>query len=455
MEPSHWLFVCAALAVLFIALALWQRAIDRRHATRVVAEIHDARERGTNRAIAQHPTVDPLQCIGCGSCVAACPEEGVLGLVDGIAHVIHASRCVGHAHCEVACPVGAISVGLGDITKRPDIPIVRENLESTVPGIYVAGELGGIALIRHAVLQGTRAVEDIARQLREQPERDRDLADLLVVGAGPAGLSASLKAIEFGLRHLTIDQDEAGGTIRKYPRRKLTLTQPVEIPLYGRLTKHEYMKEDLLRLWEGIVRDFQVPIRRPVKLLSLRGEKHAFVAETSAGFFRSRFVVLALGRRGTPRRLGVPGEESDKVLYQIADAASYTGQRILVVGGGDSAVEAAMGLASQPGNVVTISYRKQAFFRLKARNDERVRDFMAKGRIRALFSSEVTAIENDSVTLRAEDGDRSREIRIPNDHVFVMAGGEPPFALLREIGLGFGADGSNAPIVGRAAVSVS
>jgi thioredoxin reductase (NADPH) len=445
MVLADWLWVCGVFAVLLVVLATWERRIDRRHSRLAVAEIREARERGTNQAIAQHPTVEPLLCIGCASCAAACPEDGVLGLVDGIAHVIHASRCVGHGRCEAACPVGAITVGLGDVSKRPDIPILRENFETTVPGIYIAGELGGIALIRNAVDHGVRTVADIARRVKTEGRGEPDVVDLLIVGAGPAGLSASLKAIECGLRYVTIDQDDAGGTIRKYPRRKLTLVQPVEIPLFGRLKGREYPKEELLEMWEGIIRKCDVAIQRPAKLQSIRGQRGDFLAQTSDGAVRSRYVVLAMGRRGTPRKLGVPGEEGEKVLYQLIDAATYTGQKILVVGGGDSAIEAATGLANQPGNAVTISYRKHDFFRLKPRNEQRIREYVAGGRIEVVFNSAVKEIRPDSVTIEvaspAATGGALREIA--NDYVFVFAGGDPPYPLLRETGIGFGADGSS------------
>jgi thioredoxin reductase len=347
--------------------------------------------------------------------------------------------------------VGAITVGLGDISSRPDIPIISESQETTIPGIYIAGELSGIGLIRHAIDQGARAVADIARKLAEQKRSAGEgVVDVLVVGSGPAGISATLKAMEQKLSYTTIDQDELGGTVRKYPRRKLTLTQTVEIPLYGRMPGKEYHKEDLLELWEGIIKKFNVSIQRPIKLLGIQNKGEYFEAETSTGPIRSRAVVLALGRRGTPRKLGVPGEEQEKVLYQLIDAATYNGQNLLVVGGGDSAIEAAVALASQEGNTVTISYRKHDFFRLKAKNEQRIRDHIEKKRIRVLFSSDVKEVAEKHVILsilgdekgkgEATEGEESGEklVRLDNDYVFVLAGGEPPFPLLKQIGIGFG-----------------
>ena len=430
------LYAVGGLLALFLCLlARWQRHIDAAERARVLAEIGDAKARGANRPVGQFPQVDADFCIGCASCARACPEEGVLGMVDGVVHVIQASKCIGHARCAEACPVGAITVGLGDVSSRPDIPRLGDELETTVPGVYIAGELGGMALIRSAVEQGTRVMEAIAGRVRSAPSAP-DVPDVLIAGAGPAGLAATLKAIELGLSYVTVDQSDIGGTVRKYPRRKLVMTQPVELPLYGRLRRSEYRKEELIDLWDDVIRRHRVRIRAGVKLLGASRSNGHLEVETSNGPIQSRFMVLALGRRGIPRRLGVAGEEHEKVLYQLIDAATYTGQHVLVVGGGDSAVEAAMALAEQPGNAVTLSYRKSAFFRLKKRNEERIGPYVQEGRIRLLFSSHVRRIGVGEAILTAGDGEPS-EVRLPNDYVFVFAGGEPPYPLLKQMGIRF------------------
>jgi len=422
--------VVGLLALLLGLLAAWQRRIDGRERTRLLAEITEAKSRGADRAVGQYPQIDPLLCLGCASCIRACPEDGVLGLANGVAHVIAKSKCIGHARCAEACPVGALTVGLGDVSSRTDLPRLTDDLETTVPRVYIAGELGGLALIRHAVTQGVQAVESIARR---EPPAGNGVADLLIVGAGPAGLAASLKATELGLSYLTIDQDDIGGTVRKYPRGKLVMTQPVELPLHGRLRKSEYRKEHLIDVWEEIIHRHDVRVRTGVKFLGATHRDGVFSAETSEGPCRSRHIVLALGRRGTPRRLGVEGEEQEKVLYQLVDAANYTGLRILVVGGGDSAIEAATGLADQAGNEVTLAYRKDGFFRLKSRNEQRIREYAEQGRVRVLFSTQVARIGAGDVVLAGADGDR----QLRNDFVFVFAGGEPPFPLLKKVGIRF------------------
>jgi thioredoxin reductase len=424
--------------MVLILIAIWQGRIDRGERTRVVREIRDAEARGAHRPVGQYPQIDSFLCLGCSSCVRACPEEGVLEMVGGVAHVVQAARCIGHARCQEVCPVGALKVGLGDLAERPDIPRLSNELESTVPGVFVAGELGGLALIRHACEQGATVVESIAKRANGSPPTH---ADLLIVGAGPSGLAAALKATELGLRYRIIDQNDVGGTVRKYPRRKLVLTQPVALPMGERLRRREYVKEELVDLFQGVIRKHSIRVESGTKLLGVgRDEGGAFEVSTSGGPIRSRNLLLALGRRGTPRKLGVPGEEMEKVLYQLVDAAGYTGQRILVVGGGDSAIEAATALADQPGNAVTLSYRKDAFFRVKARNEQRIREYREAGRVDVAFSSSVASIEADRVVLSVCSGDSRREVSLPNDYVLVFAGGEPPYPLLREIGVAFCAD---------------
>jgi thioredoxin reductase (NADPH) len=436
------------LVAVLVLLGLWQQRISEAERERNLADIREAKEVGTHKPLAQHPQIDVQSCIGCGSCVAACPEDGVLGLVDGVARVIHGARCIGHGRCEVVCPVGAIKVGLGELAKSPNLPLLSQRFETAVPGMFVAGELGGFALIRVAVDQGTRVIEEIAKELNPSGARSASASsdvDVLIVGAGPAGLAASLKATERRLRYLTIDQDDLGGTVRKYPRRKLTLTGPLVMPLYGRVKRTEFLKEEIIELWEQIRKDYRLEIKTGVRLAGVEGRRDAFIAQTSAGPIRARRVVLALGRRGTPRKLGVPGEEQEKVLYQLLDASSYTSTHALVVGGGDSAIEAATALASQPGNVVTLSYRRNAFFRLKARNEERIRQFSEGGKLQLAFNSTVQRIGPDAVTLTAsEEASEKARIEAPrtfkNDVVFIFAGGEPPYPLLRGMGVKFNGD---------------
>jgi len=434
------LFGLVLIALLWL-LAREERRSDSTRDHEVTEAITEARRTGSDRPLMQHPEIDPVQCIGCGACIAACPEHDVLGLVGGKAAIVNGANCIGHGRCAEACPVGAIRIGLGRLADRDDIPRLSAVQETCVPGLFLAGEITGIALIRNAVEQGTRAVAEIAgRTVATRSPTPDGAIDLAIVGAGPAGLAAALKAAECGLDHVLLDQEEGGGAIRHYPRQKLVMTQPVTLPLYGRLRRNEYRKEELIGVWEEAIANHPVRLRTGERLLRVEKAGEVFRLETTRGEVRARHVLLALGRRGTPRKLGVEGEDLEKVAYRLVDAALYRDRRLLVVGGGDSAVEAALGLAAQPGNRVTLSYRKEAFFRIKPRNRTKLEEAVDAHRVTLMLGSRVEAITPDAVQLRVK-GDQGELSRIlGNDFVFVFAGGVPPFKLLREAGVAFGGD---------------
>ena len=424
-----WLLV-AAVVVPYVAAFRRRLRQDRERQEEAVALCID-------RPVAQYPFVDATRCIGCGACVRACPEGDVLGVVGGTAVVINGLRCVGHGRCEAACPVGAIEVGLGDLRGRADVPRLDARGETTVPGIFVVGELGGLALVRNALAQGRGVVAAVAeRRLGRSPP---DGFDLVVAGAGPSGLATALAAQVAGLSCVVVEREPSlGGSLLHYPRRKMVLTQPVELPPWGALDREEYAKEELLELLERMVADRGLHVRYGEALLGAeRTAGERLLVRTSAGGLDAGALVLALGRRGAPRKLGIPGEELAKVMYCLLDAEGYTGQHLLVVGGGDSAAEAAIGLARQRGNVVTLSYRREKLVRLKRKNQEALEPLLASGAVRARFGSRAVAIRPGEVVLRLADG--GEEV-LRNDYVFVFAGGEPPFPLLAAMGVVMGGD---------------
>ncbi|MFQ6607180.1 MAG: NAD(P)-binding domain-containing protein [Fidelibacterota bacterium] len=419
-----------ALAIILLFLVPYIVGMKRKEA-RTRARLVQTREKGQDKALLQHPIINRSVCIGCGICVTSCPEGDVLGIIDGKSAIIHGSHCVGHALCAENCPVGAIKVGLGDISEREDIPALSEHFESNVPGIYIIGELSGLALIRNAISHGITAIDHINNT---PSSSSHDGHDVVIVGAGPAGLAAALRAKELGLNYVVIDQDVPGGTILHYPRRKLTLVQPVKLPLYKELKDREYTKEELLEIWETVIAVNELNLKTKFKLLGVERSNGLFTMTTSKGDISTKKLILALGRRGSPRKLGVPGEEMGKVMYKLIDAETYKNRRILVVGGGDSAIEAAIGLANQENNQVTLSYRKANFFRLKTRNEKNVEKAIKEKKLIVIFNSNLKKIETDSVLL---DEDK-KEIKLENDFVFIFAGGELPFPLLNSIGIEFG-----------------
>ena len=420
------------LAVVYLRL----RRAERGRNTAVIAERTRAKTTGTHKARLQYPNVDIARCIGCGTCVESCPESGVLELVNGQAMVVHGARCVGHGKCAIDCPVGAIAVELGDIAERNDIPALTEKFESTLtPGVFLAGEITGYALIRTAINHGTIVADEVYARVQQAGPAPEDCFDLVIVGAGPAGLACALQSKLRGTSFMLLEQSELGGTVAKYPRRKLVMTQPVTLPLHGKLSRTSYVKEELMQLWMEVIEEQQLPVQTSVELLGVeRRDDGLLVVHTNNGPCLTRNVCLALGRRGTPNKLGVPGEDLSKVSYSLLDAEAYEGRHVLVVGGGDSAIEAALGLAEQHGTKVTLSYRKGEFSRIKQRNEERIKTAIEQGHIEVLWKSEVVQIEEGSVTIKV--GEREERV-IANDDVFIFAGGKPPFDLLKKSGISF------------------
>jgi len=436
-----WPLLLGVVLVLGLSLvaALLRRAeLARMH--HAVRERDRAVRQGAERAQLQYPVVDLTRCLGCATCVAVCPEEGVLEIVHGQAVVVNGARCLGISACERECPVGAITVTLGNLEEREDIPAITEDLESvSAPGVFLAGEVTAHALIKTAIEHGTAVAAEVARRVRAGETARDGVADLCIVGAGPAGLACTLEARRLGLDSITLDQgDGPGGTVAKYPRRKLVMTQPVDLPLHGRLARTTYEKEELVELWNDVARAHDLSIRYREVFEGLeRDPQGHYVVRTKKGTFAARHICLALGRRGTPRVLGVPGEQLPKVTYNLLDAHSYRGRNVLVVGGGDSAVEAAVALAEQPETHVTLSYRKESFFRIRSKNEQRLERSLAGDRLQVVFSSDVTAIRPDAVDLAVRNGAGTATRTLPNDDVFVMAGGVPPFELLRGAGVSF------------------
>ena len=380
-----------------------------------------------------HPVIDPTKCIGCRSCVAACPEQDahpVLGIIRGKARLVGPSNCIGHGACKAACPVDAIELVFGTERRGVDIPVVKPDFETNIPGIFIAGELGGMGLIRNAVEQGRQALDSI-RKLKGLGKPNQ--LDLVIVGAGPAGIAASLGAMDAKLRSVTVEQDSLGGTVAHFPRGKLVMTRPAILPIVGQMKFTETSKEKLLEYWQGVERQTGLNINYKERVTGIaRGpDGMSFEVRTTKNAYVTRAVLLTIGRRGTPRQLGVPGEKSSKVVYRLIDPEQYRGQHVLVVGGGDSALEAAHSIAEQPGTTVTISYRSPAFTRAKLKNREKVAQLAAAGQLNVLMSSNVREIRRDSVAIDV-DGE---PVILPNHGVIVCAGGILPTGFLKEVGI--------------------
>jgi thioredoxin reductase len=421
MSSYYWLYV----AVLVIAVG-WYLVRHQRRETRETARLQEAVEAGLAEPASLHPLIHPARCLSSGACVKACPEQA-LGIIQGKAQLVNASVCIGHGACRAACPHDAIDLVFGTEKRGIDIPYVSPTFETNVPGIFIAGELGGMGLIRKAVEQGRQAIDSIAKL-----KGGRFPLDVVIVGAGPAGLAASLAAMEKRLRFVTVEQEDSfGGTVYHYPRRKVVMTAPVQLPIVGKMKFGEVSKEKLLEFWQGVFKQTGLTVSLFERMEAIKPEGAGFVVRTSKQEYRTRTVLLAIGRRGTPRKLGVPGEEQPKVVYRLIDAEQYRGQHVLVVGGGDAALEAALACADEPGTSVALSYRSEAFGRVKAKNRERLQACEKAGRIKVLLKSNVKQIGAKNVVL---DHDGS-SVDLRNDAVIVCAGGILPTPFLKEIGV--------------------
>ena len=418
---TYAIYIMPMLLVLVIYLRT-----GRRNDKRVKARIKEAISSGMTEPPSLHPVINTSICIGSGGCVTACPERAI-GIVRGKAVLVEPAKCIGHGACAPACPVDAISLVFGTERRGMDIPEVNPDFETNVPGIYIAGELGGMGLIRKAVTQGKQAIDSISKN----KSNNEDL-DVLIVGAGSAGIAASLAAKEKNLRFVTIEQEDGlGGAVYHYPRNKIAMTAPMHLPLVGLIKAFEISKEELLGMWNRVVLQTGLKINFNERLEKITPKDKGFTVATSKNNYQARNVLLAIGRRGTPRKLNVPGEEQAKVVYRLINSAQYRGMHILVVGGGDSALEAAISLADELGTTVTLSYRSEAFSRVKVKNRQLLNVATVENKLEVLLKSNVVNIGEKSVTIDC-DGE-TREIA--NDAVIVCAGGMLPTPFLKEIGV--------------------
>ena len=421
-----------SITAVFCLLVVWFYVRKGRSDSKVILEkIEIARAEGRFEPMSLHPYIDVNACIGSGACIKACPEHDILGIVHGKATVINATHCIGHGACFHACPVEAISLRIGTEKRGVDLPHVNQSYETNVKGLYIAGELGGMGLIKNSVEQGKVAVENIAKIGKIRKE---GILDLAIIGAGPAGISGSLTAKKLGLSFVTLEQDSLGGTVFTFPRSKVVMTNPMDLPLYGKVKLFDTSKEELLKIWKDALGKNEITIHENTKVESivpLVNDTFKLVAANGQEFITNH-VLIAIGRRGSPRKLNVPGEESTKVAYRLLEPERIEGKKIVVVGGGDSAVESAMLLMDN--NEVILSYRKEQFARIKPKNSQNIEAAITHNKLKVYFNSEILCINEKDIILKTENS-QSDGILIPNDLVYIFAGGELPTQFLHNVGI--------------------
>lgn len=422
--PEYVFYLVPVLLVL--SAAIFHLYAKHAHSVAAKAALQESVAAGLTEPPSLHPVVDLNVCIGSGACVRACPEKA-MGIIAGKGVLINPTTCIGHGACAPSCPVGAIKLVFGTAKRGMDIPQVSPDFETNVPGIFIAGELGGMGLIRNAVKQGTQAIKALAGKPRRNTQYD-----VVIVGCGPAGIAAALAAQEAKLRYLVIEQEDAlGGTTYHYPRNKLVMTAPMKLPLFGEIKVREISKEELMAIWQDVLKRAKLKIHFSEKMEEITPTADGFTVRSSKASYTTANILLCIGRRGTPRKLGVPGEEQPKVVYRLTDAEQYRGQSVLVVGGGDSALEAALDLSEQPGTKVTLSCRDPVFDRAKPKNRARVEAAVAAKKLRQVMQSSVQEIHPQHVTLKTA----TESFQLKNDGVIVCAGGELPTPMLKKIGI--------------------
>ena len=417
-----------AIILCVVVVAIYLR--KKRKETKIVEEkIRKAKEEGLHEPVSLHPYIDVNSCIQTGACISACPEKDILGIRNGKATIINASQCIGHGACFHACPTGAISLRIGTEKRGVELPHVGQNFETNVPGIFIAGELGGMGLIKNAVEQGRQAVENIVKSINKN-----HLAafDLIIIGAGPAGISGSLTAKKNGLNFLLLDQDTLGGTVFTFPRKKIVMTSPMDLPLFGKVKLYETTKSELLNLWQTVLGKNKITVQENSKVDSIISEEGIFSVITMQGEqYTAHRILLAIGRRGTPRKLNIPGEMKEKVAYRLLEPEDISGKQIIVVGGGDSAVESALLLSEQ--NNVVLSYRNEVFNRIKPLNSLALSKAVEAGKLDVKLNTNLVSIEDDNIVLSiGKDGET---LKLKNDLVYIFAGGELPTQFLEKAGI--------------------
>ena len=378
-------------------------------------------------------SINDDRCTGCDACVAVCPTN-VLDLVENKSRVLRFQDCIQCEACMWACPTSAL-VMHPEGTEPPAyrMPDLDEFYQTRIPGQYLIGEVAGKPLVKNAANLGRAVVEHmLATGLRSIGSR-QGAVDVAIVGSGPGGLSAALTCLQRGLSYVLLEKDSlVASTIARYPKGKLIMVEPYDVPNLSLLPVFDSSKEEIIPIWKELVERVGIQIRMNETVERVVPTANGgFEIQTNVGGYRAQRVVLATGLRGKPRTLGVQGENLPKVSALLEDPDLHRGQTVCVVGGGDSALEAAIALADAGAKVI-LTYRGKSFSRSQPKNRQTVESYEAQRRIKVKYQSEVIAFTEDTVTLQMADGSQKR---YPNQAAFVLIGADPPIDWLGTMGI--------------------
>ena len=449
-----------------------------------------------------HPVIDPVLCIGCHACVEACPHD-VLAIVNGVSTPIALDQCMEDTGCTVECPTSPKACIVINGTKKippRKVPARNQRLMTNVPGIYMVGDVSGVPLIKNALNEGAQVIDFVIEDLRNQGENPKAEYDVAIIGIGPAGLSATAIAKQRGLKYIAVEQDKVVSTIQNYPAGKYVFFKPDTVQPKGGvpLDGPGNQKEVILGWWMSSMMQNGLQINEDESCKDIKTQDGVFLVTTEAGklkektTYAARAVILAIGNRGTPMKLRVPGEElkmrvqpgpvvarhcpqcgqarmgrqvfcvrcgqklpvrtpgpidDTKVKYKLSDPDDYVAKKCIVVGAGNSSIEAAVDLtgfkrdgnniAFTRNNEVTLVVRSDFKGDLKLGNKMNIYDCMDAGKIKVLFRTEIKEIKENEVVL-IDVRTKEEKARLANDYVFALIGGEKPTKFLEGIGVKIG-----------------